>query len=137
PWPIAVEKARLTRGARTIQTGGLIFEWSADFSPQEDWLAKGILECCRLVCAVLTLLRDKSRAPFRSGARTSDRRKIDQQRGVWDVAGSSVRCSRSCGINPALHFGWERGLQTAGRLVSEGDFGMLRARLCGAHAPAG
>ena len=31
----------------------------------------------------------------------------------------------------------ERGLQSAGVLVSEGGFGILRARLCGAHVPAG
>ena len=31
----------------------------------------------------------------------------------------------------------ERGLQSAGLLVSEGDFGILRARLCAAHVPAG
>ena len=30
----------------------------------------------------------------------------------------------------------ERGLQSAGVLVSEGGFGILRARLCGAHVPA-
>ena len=31
----------------------------------------------------------------------------------------------------------ERGLQSAGVLVSEAGFGILRARLCGAHVPAG
>jgi len=31
----------------------------------------------------------------------------------------------------------ERGLQSAGVLVSEGGFGILRVRLCGAHVPAG
>ena len=31
----------------------------------------------------------------------------------------------------------ERGLQSAGVLVSEEGFGILRARLQGAHAPAG
>src|SRR5207247_8133189 len=33
--------------------------------------------------------------------------------------------------------GTERGLQSAGVLVSEGGFGILRARLCAAHVPAG
>src|SRR5206468_2899010 len=33
--------------------------------------------------------------------------------------------------------GTERGLQSAGVLVSEGGFGILRARLCGPHVPAG
>ena len=31
----------------------------------------------------------------------------------------------------------ERGLQSAGVLVSEGGFGILRTRLCSAHVPAG
>src|SRR5207245_5732850 len=33
--------------------------------------------------------------------------------------------------------GRERGLQSAGVLVSEGGFGILRTRRCGAHIPAG
>ena len=36
---------------------------SADFSPQGCWLAKEALEFCGRVCALLTFLRDKSRAP--------------------------------------------------------------------------
>ena len=31
----------------------------------------------------------------------------------------------------------ERGLQSAGMLVSEEGFGILLAHLCGAHVPAG
>src|SRR2546425_11997839 len=35
----------------------------ADFTPQGCWRAKEALEFCGRVCAVLTFLRDKSRAP--------------------------------------------------------------------------
>src|SRR5439155_25377556 len=35
---------------------------SADFSPQACWSAKEAMEFCGRVCAVLTFLRDKSRA---------------------------------------------------------------------------
>jgi len=37
--------------------------FSADFSPQGRYRAKKALEFCGRLCAVLTFLRDKSRAP--------------------------------------------------------------------------
>jgi hypothetical protein len=35
------------------------------------------------------------------GARTSVRRSVGERWRLWNFAGASVRCSRSCGINPA------------------------------------
>ena len=46
---------------------------------------------------------------------------------IWFVRTVSVVAGRAT----------ERGLQSAGVLVSEGGFGILRARLCAAHVPAG
>ena len=40
--------------------------------------------------------------------------------GILESCAASIRCSRSCGINPAPRLGAERGLQSAGRLLSEG-----------------
>jgi hypothetical protein len=39
------------------------------------------------------------------------------------------KTENNCGINPALHFATERGLQSAGMLIGQENFGIVRPRL--------